>query len=121
MKLLDGKVVAITGAGRGIGRSLALECANQGAQVVVNDFGGSLAGEGNDEGPAHAVVSEIQAAGGKAVPNLANIADPQGANSVIEDAIAADVFYCGVGGNEMVAGAPRRKRFTIPPDRLSML
>lgn len=89
MELLDGKVVAITGAGRGIGRALALECANQGAQVVVNDFGGSLAGEGNDEGPAHSVVSEIEAVGGKAVPNLANVADPQGASSIVEDAIAA--------------------------------
>jgi NAD(P)-dependent dehydrogenase (short-subunit alcohol dehydrogenase family) len=89
MGLLNGKVVAITGAGRGIGRALALECASQGAQVVVNDFGGSLAGEGTDKGPAYSVVSEIEAAGGKAVPNLANVADPQGASSIVEDAIAA--------------------------------
>ena len=89
MGLLDGKVVAITGSGRGIGRALALECASQGAHVVVNDFGGSLTGEGADEGPAQDVVSEIEAAGGKAVPNLASVADPEGAASIVGDAIAA--------------------------------
>lgn len=88
MGLLDGKVVAITGAGRGIGRALALECAAQGARVVVNDFGGSLAGDGADEGPAQAVVSEIERAGGEAIANLANVADPQGAASIVDEAVA---------------------------------
>ncbi|MDR7103677.1 SDR family oxidoreductase [Croceicoccus sp. BE223] len=87
MGLLDGKVIAITGAGRGIGRALALECAAQGGSVVVNDFGGSLSGEGADHGPAQAVVAEIQAAGGKAIANLASVSDPEGAASIVEDAI----------------------------------
>lgn len=88
MGLLDGKVVAITGSGRGIGRALALECASQGAKIVVNDFGGSLAGEGEDDGPAHSVVSEIGTAGGEAVANLANVADPEDAATIVEDAIS---------------------------------
>ena len=49
---LEGKVVAVTGAGRGIGRGIALLCAREGAAVIVNDFGSSAGGEGSDEGPA---------------------------------------------------------------------
>jgi len=103
MGLLDGKVVAITGAGRGIGRALALECAAQGASVVVNDFGGSLAGEGADQGPAQVVVSEIEAAGGKAVANLASVSDPQGAQTIVDDALAAFGRIDGVVNNAGVS------------------
>lgn len=84
---LDGKVVAVTGAGRGIGREIALLCAKQGASVVVNDLGTSPDGEGSDAGPAEEVVGLIREAGGKAVVNGANIADPAGAASIIEDAV----------------------------------
>lgn len=103
MGLLDGKVVAITGAGRGIGRSLALECAAQGASVVVNDFGGSLSGEGADEGPAQSVVSEIKAEGGRAIANVASVADPQGAQSIVDDALSSFGRIDGVVNNAGVS------------------
>lgn len=87
-KMLDGKVVAITGAGRGIGRAIALLCAAEGAAVVVNDYGGSLSGEGRDGGPGVETVAEIRAVGGEAYANFANIGEPEGARSVVEDAVA---------------------------------
>lgn len=101
--MLAGKVVAVTGAGRGIGRALAIECARQGAAVVVNDFGGSLSGEGSDQGPAAEVVGEIEAAGGKAVANLASVADEAGANSIVEDALATFGRIDGVVNNAGVS------------------
>jgi len=85
---LDGKVVAVTGSGRGIGRAIALLAASRGAQVVVNDLGGSSTGEGSDRGPAHDVVAEIRAAGGEAVANTADITDPDAARSIIDDALS---------------------------------
>jgi NAD(P)-dependent dehydrogenase (short-subunit alcohol dehydrogenase family) len=90
MGMLSGKVVAVTGGGRGIGRALALECAREGAAVVVNDFGGSLSGEGSARGPAADVVAEIEAAGGRAIANLASVADEAGAASIVQAAV--DVF-----------------------------
>lgn len=84
---LEGKVVAVTGAGRGIGRDVALLCARQGAAVVVNDLGASAEGEGADAGPAEEVVSLIRAEGGKAIVNGASVADPNGAASIVEDAV----------------------------------
>jgi NAD(P)-dependent dehydrogenase (short-subunit alcohol dehydrogenase family) len=84
---LAGKVVAITGAGRGIGREIALLCARQGAAVVVNDLGASAEGEGSDSGPAQEVVDLIRSAGGRAIVNGASVADPEGAVSIIEDAV----------------------------------
>jgi len=84
---LEGKVVAVTGSGRGIGREIALLCAKQGAAVVVNDLGASAEGEGADAGPAEEVVSIIRNAGGKAVVNGASVSDPAGATSIIEDAV----------------------------------
>lgn len=87
MGILDGKVVAITGAGRGIGREIALLCAREGAGVVVNDFGVSAAGEGTDDTPAAETVRDIEAAGGRAVANFASVADQAGAASIIEDAV----------------------------------
>jgi NAD(P)-dependent dehydrogenase (short-subunit alcohol dehydrogenase family) len=85
--MLRDRVVVVTGAGRGIGREIALLCAQEGAAVVVNDFGGSAEGEGGDTNPARDVVNEIVAAGGKAVANLASVSDPAGATSIIEDAV----------------------------------
>ncbi len=87
MGALAGRVAVITGAGRGIGREHALLLAKEGAKVVVNDLGGSNAGEGADSGPAHEVVKEITAAGGIAVANTENIATWSGAESVVQQAI----------------------------------
>lgn len=85
--MLEGKVVAITGAGRGVGREIALLCAKHGAAVVVNDPGVGGGGEGGDAGPAQQTVDDIVAAGGKAYANLAFVNDPAGAQSIIEDAV----------------------------------
>lgn len=85
--ILSGKVVAITGAGRGVGREIALLCAREGAAVVVNDLGTSGEGEGNDLSPAQETVNDIRAAGGKALANGASVADPKGAASIIDDAV----------------------------------
>jgi len=87
MGKLDGKVAAITGSGRGIGRGIALLMAKEGAKVVVNDLGGSVAGEGADKGPASQVVDEIKKAGGQAVANTDNIATVKGGESLIQTAI----------------------------------
>jgi 3-hydroxyacyl-CoA dehydrogenase/3a,7a,12a-trihydroxy-5b-cholest-24-enoyl-CoA hydratase len=71
----DGKVAVITGAGRGLGRAHALLLASRGAQVVVNDLGGSTQGQGSDTSPAQQVVAHIQAAGGEAVINTDSVND----------------------------------------------
>ena len=88
--LLTGRVAIVTGAGRGIGRAHALELAAQGAAVVVNDYGVSLAGEGTGETPAEEVVAEIEAAGGRAVANGADVADFEQAAAMVQQAV--DVF-----------------------------
>ncbi|WP_282776165.1 MULTISPECIES: SDR family oxidoreductase [unclassified Nocardia] len=88
MGALEGRVAVITGAGRGIGREHALLFAREGAAVVVNDLGGSNAGEGSDAGPAQEVVNEIVAAGGRAVANTDNIADWQGSRSLVDQAVS---------------------------------
>jgi NAD(P)-dependent dehydrogenase (short-subunit alcohol dehydrogenase family) len=85
---LEGKVVAITGAGRGIGRELALHCAAQGAAIVVNDPGVAQAGDGGDTAPAETTANDIIASGGKAAANFGNVADPKEAASIVEDAVA---------------------------------
>jgi len=88
MPMLEGKTIAITGAGRGIGREIALLAAKHGANVVVNDLGTSSDGsEGSDMSPAEEVVSEIEALGGKAIANYASVSDPVGATSIIEDGV----------------------------------
>ncbi|MQW74391.1 SDR family NAD(P)-dependent oxidoreductase [Nocardioides sp. dk4132] len=85
--ILQGRVAIVTGAGRGLGREHALELARQGAAVVVNDYGVSLAGEGTGETPAESVVAEIVAAGGQAVANPADVADFQQAADMVQQAI----------------------------------
>jgi NAD(P)-dependent dehydrogenase (short-subunit alcohol dehydrogenase family) len=90
MGSLDGKVLLVTGAGRGIGREIALLAAKEGAKVVVNDLGGGADGEGNpDLGPASAVVDEIRATGGSAVANGDSVADPAAAQHLVDTAIQA--------------------------------
>jgi NAD(P)-dependent dehydrogenase (short-subunit alcohol dehydrogenase family) len=84
---LEGKVVVVTGAGRGIGREIALLAAASGGKVVVNDLGGSADGEGADGSVAQQVVSEITKAGGAGVANSDSVADPQGAERIIKTAI----------------------------------
>lgn len=86
---LEGKVVLVTGAGRGIGREIALLAAAEGAAVVVNDLGVSPEGEATSETPAEAVVAEIKAAGGRAVANNESITDPTAAQGMIDQAISA--------------------------------
>jgi NAD(P)-dependent dehydrogenase (short-subunit alcohol dehydrogenase family) len=87
MGRLDGRVAIVTGAGRGIGRSVALLLATEGASVVVNDLGVAMDGSGQDTGPAHDVVAEIAAAGGKAVASGADIADFSAAEGLIGTAL----------------------------------
>ena len=84
---LAGKVIVVTGAGRGIGKEIAVLAAKEGAKVVVNDLGGSAEGEGDDLSVAEQVVAEIKKAGGIAVPNGDSVADPQGAERIIKAAI----------------------------------
>ena len=87
MGLLEGKVAIVTGAGRGIGREHALALAREGARIVVNDLGASLAGEGTDASTAHDVVDEIRALGSDAIANGENVADFEGARRLVEAAV----------------------------------
>jgi NAD(P)-dependent dehydrogenase (short-subunit alcohol dehydrogenase family) len=84
---LDGRVAAVTGAGRGIGRAYALLLGQLGARVVVNDLGGSTTGSGGGPGPADEVAAQIQAAGGAAVANYGDVSTVDGGTSVIDTAI----------------------------------
>ncbi|MBX3026046.1 SDR family oxidoreductase [bacterium] len=85
--MLRGRVAVVTGAGRGIGRGVALELADQGAQVVVNDYGVSLDGREPTSEPAEAVVAEIRAAGGEAVANASSVAEWGSAKTIIDQAV----------------------------------
>jgi NAD(P)-dependent dehydrogenase (short-subunit alcohol dehydrogenase family) len=89
MKLLENKVVVVTGAGGGIGRDFALAMSAEGAKLVVNDLGASVSGEGKDAGPAQKVVDEIKARGGAAVPNTDSVAEWEAANRIVKTAIDA--------------------------------
>ncbi len=86
-RMVDGKVVVVTGSGGGIGKAIALLMAAHGAKVVVNDIGAALDGSGHDDGPAAATVREIKGAGGEAAANTDSVADPKGAERLILTAL----------------------------------
>jgi len=89
MGLLDGKVAIVTGAGNGVGRGEAIELADQGAKVVVNDLGVSVTGEGADKRTADEVVEVIKGRGGEAAASYDDVSDFNGAKSIIDTAIEA--------------------------------
>ena len=86
-RMMEDKVVIVTGAGGGIGRDIALAMAREGAKVIVNDVGASMTGEGHDVGPAQRVVDEIRAAGGVAAANTDSVADAAAADRIVTTAL----------------------------------
>ncbi|HEU5307088.1 MAG TPA: SDR family oxidoreductase [Acidimicrobiia bacterium] len=101
MGICDGRVVIVTGGGRGLGRAHSLAFAAEGAKVVVNDLGASLAGDSTDESPGQEVVDEIVAAGGEAVVNGDDVSDWDGAGRMVAQAIdtfgGLDTVVCNAG------------------------
>ena len=101
MGRFDGQVAVVTGAGRGIGRAVALLLAKEGAKIVVNDLGGEVRGGGADASVAESVVAEIAAAGGTAIANCSDAATMAGAASTVGAAIDAwggiDILFNGAG------------------------
>ncbi len=85
----DGQVAIITGSGGGLGREHALELARRGARVVINDLGGSVSGEGHEEGPAHKTAQEINDLGGEAVADTNSVATPEGGQAIVQTAVDA--------------------------------
>ena len=86
-EMLKHKVILVTGAGRGVGRDIALLCAAQGAKVIVNDLGGQADGEGEDKTPAMEVVGDIKEAGGEAAANYGSVAEFGSAEAMVQQAI----------------------------------
>ena len=85
--LCEGRVAIVTGAARGVGRQHALQLANAGAKVVVNDLGAGVDGKGADESPAQQVVDEIKVAGGEAIVNGDDVSNFDGAKNMVDTAI----------------------------------
>lgn len=84
---LKDRIAVVTGAGRGIGRGVAIALAVEGAKVVVNDLGGTVDGSGSDHAPADEVVAEIKAAGGEAVASYDSVTTVEGGNSIVQAAV----------------------------------
>ena len=101
MRLCEGRVAIVTGAGRGMGRAYALMLAQHGAKVMVNDLGSDPDGRGGDVTPGQSVVAEIRAAGGEAVLSTADVADADGAESMIRQCLDSfgtlDALICNAG------------------------
>ena len=98
-KMLEGKSIVVTGAGRGIGREIALLCAAEGAKVVVNDPGGASDGAGSSAAPAEEVVEEIRKRGGTAVANFESVAEAIPASKIIKQAVDSFGKLDGVVNN----------------------
>ena len=105
-KYLEGKTIAVTGSGRGIGRAIALACAAEGANVVVNDYGVSMDGKEPTSEVANGVVEEIVKAGGKAVANANSVATMEGGASIVKSAIDS---FGRIDGVVCVAGILRER------------
>ena len=108
MGVLDDKVIAITGAGRGIGRAVAEFCAAEGASVVVNDYGVSIDGNEPTSEVADEVVATIRAAGGNAVANASSVTTMEGGAAIVQSAID---HYGRIDGVVAVAGILRERMF----------
>lgn len=106
MGFLEDKVVAITGAGRGIGRAIALDSARAGARVVVADYGVEMDGSEPSSAVADEVVAEIKAAGGEAVAVASDVGSMAGGNSVVEAAMDS---WGRIDGAVCVAGILRER------------
>ncbi len=106
MAYLDGKTIAVTGAGRGIGRAVALACAAAGANVVVNDYGVSIDGADPDSEIANAVVAEITAAGGQATAVADSVTTMAGGARIVQTAVDT---YGRIDGVVCVAGILRER------------
>ena len=104
----EDKTVIVTGAGNGLGKSYALEFAKRGANVVVNDLGGSVDGSGSGSSPADEVVEEIKNNGGNAVANYDSVATKEGGEAIVNSAIEAYGSLHAVVNN---AGILRDKSF----------
>ena len=104
----ENKTVVVTGAGNGLGKACALEFANRGANVVVNDIGGSVNGEGSENAPADIVVKEIIDNGGSAVANYDSVATKSGGESIIQSALTE---FGGIHAVVNNAGILRDKSF----------
>ena len=104
----ENKTVVVTGAGNGLGKAYALEFANRGANVVVNDIGGSVNGEGSENAPADIVVKEIIDNGGSAVANYDSVATKSGGESIIQSALTE---FGGIHAVVNNAGILRDKSF----------